>query len=212
VLPPAVAAPAPKPAPASAALAKPTPRTTYAPPAPAPVMSVREPAPPPWLDDAAVEEAFVAPVAVQPAPAASPLEPTPLGERWVSLVAMLNQRQAISALARELAMQAQLLEQRDGAEPLWRLRVERESLRAAPLVEKLRAALADALGIAPLQLEIVGGAVTDSPAKREAAERERAQREAEAVIHNDPLVKEMLAQFSSARIVPGSIKPRSPTP
>jgi DNA polymerase III subunit gamma/tau len=173
---------------------------------------VREPAPPPWLDDAAVEEAFVAPVVVKRAPVASPLEPTPLGERWVSLVGMLNQRQAISALVRELAMQAQLLEQRDGAEPLWRLRVERESLRAAPLVEKLRAALADALGIAPLQLVIVGGAVTDSPAKREAAERERAQREAEAVIHNDPLVKEMLAQFSSARIVPGSIKPRSPTP
>jgi DNA polymerase III subunit gamma/tau len=211
-LPPVIAAPTPRPAPASAALAKPTPRTTYAPPAPAPVMSVREPEPPPWFDEAPMEEAIAAPPVIKPTPTVAPLEPTPLGERWVVVVAMLNQRQAIGALVRELAMQAQLIEQRDGAQPLWRLRVERESLRASPLVEKLRAALADALGIAPLQLEAEGGAVTDSPARREAAERERAQREAEAVIHNDPLVKEMLAQFSSARIVPGSVKPRSPTP
>ena len=212
--PPAAAAPAPRPAPASAALAKATPRTTYAPPAPAPMMSVREPEPPSWFDEAPVEEAFEVPPAAKPAPAptAAPLEPTALGERWVTLVAMLNQRQSISALVRELAMQAQLVEQRDGAQPLWRLRVERESLRATALVEKLRTALAEALGIAPLQLEVEAGAVTDSPAKRETAERERRQREAEAIIHNDPLVKEMLAQFSSARIVPGSIKPRSPTP
>jgi DNA polymerase III subunit gamma/tau len=214
VSPPAAAAPVPRPAPASAALAKPTPRTTYAPPAtaPAPVMSVREPDPPPWLGDVPFEQAVEALPAIKPAPAAAPLEPTPLGERWVALVAMLNQRQAIGALVRELAMQAQLILQRDGAEPLWRLRVERESLRAPPLVEKLRAALADALGIAPLQLDVQAGVVTDSPARRETAERERRQREAEAIIHNDPLVKEMLAQFSSARIVPGSIKPRSPTP
>jgi DNA polymerase III subunit gamma/tau len=214
VSPPVAATPAPRPAPASAALTKPTPRTTCAPPAAAPLVSVRQAEPPPWFDDAPMEEAFDAPPVAKPAPAptAAALEPTPLGDRWVTLVAMLNQRQSISALARELAMQAQLTLQRDGAEPLWRLRVERESLRAPALVEKLRAALADALGIAPLQLEVEAGAVTDSPARREAAERERRQLEAEAIIHNDPLVKEMLAQFSSARIVPGSIKPRSPTP
>ena len=120
---------------------------------------------------------------------------------------MLNQRQSVTALARELAMQAQLIEQRDGAQPTWRLRVERDSLRAPALVEKLRAALAEAVGIAPLQIETESGAVTDSPAKRDAAERERRQREAEAIIHNDPLIREMLAQFSTARIVPGSIKP-----
>jgi DNA polymerase III subunit gamma/tau len=209
---PPAAAPAPKPAPASAALAKPTPRTTYAPPAPPAVMSAREPEPPSWFDEAPVEEGFAPPPVPKPSPSAVPLEPTPLGERWLALVAMLVERQSISALARELAMQAQLVEQRDGAQPLWRLRVERESLRTPALVEKLRAVLADALGIAPLQLEVEGGAVTDSPAKREAAERERRQREAESIIHNDPLVKEMLAQFSSARIVPGSVKPRSPTP
>ena len=205
---------APKPAPASAALAKPTPRTSYAPPAPAAQMAVREPEPPPWFDEAPLEEGFEIPSASKPAPVpkAAPLEPTPLGEHWMTIVAMLNQRQSISALVRELAMQAQLVEQRDGAEPLWRLRVERESLRATAHVEKLRAALAEALGIAPLKLEVEAGAVTDSVAKREAAERERLQRQADEIIRNDPLVREMLAQFPSARIVPGSVKPRSPTP
>ena len=214
VSPPVVAAPAPKPAPASAALAKPASRTSYAPPAPTPVMSARETEPPAWLDEAPIEERFDSPPVARPAPTpvAAPLEPTPLGDHWVTLVAMLTQRQSISALARELAMQAQLIEQRDGAQPQWRLRVERESLRAPAHVEKLRAALAEALGMAPLQLDVEAGAVTDSPARRETAERERRQREAEDIIQNDPLVKEMLAQFSSARIVPGSIKPRSPTP
>jgi DNA polymerase III subunit gamma/tau len=210
--PPVAAAPAPKPAPAGAALAKPSPRTTHAPPAPAPVLEVREPTPPSWLDEAPFDEDTAPPPLAQPAPAAAPLQPTPLGERWVALVALLNQRQAITALARELAMQAQLVEQRDGAQPLWRLRVERESLRAPALVEKLRAALADALGIAPLHIEVEGGVVTDSPAKRETAERERRQCEADDIIRNDPVTQQMLAQFSSARIVPGSIKPRSPTP
>jgi DNA polymerase III subunit gamma/tau len=209
---PVAAASVPRPAPASAALAKPTPRTSYASPVSAPVMSVQEPEPPTWFDEAPIDEGFDVPPATKPAPAVAPLQPTPLGDRWVTLVAMLTQRQSISALARELAMQAQLVEQRDGAQPLWRLRVERESLRAPAHVEKLRVALAEALGMAPLQLEVEAGAVTDSPARRESAERDRRQREAEAIIQNDPLVKEMLAQFSSARIVPGSIKPRSPTP
>jgi DNA polymerase III subunit gamma/tau len=36
---------------------------------------------------------------------------------------------------------------------------------------------------------------------------DRRQREAEAAIHNDPLVQELMSQFKNARIVPGSIKP-----
>ncbi len=213
VVPQAPVASSPKPVAASAALAKPVPaRASVAPsatPAPA-VKAAREPVPPPWLDDTPPDDGFEPTRAPTVAPApmvCAALEPTPLGERWMGLVAMLNQRQAISALVRELAMQAQLVDQRDGAEPLWRLRVERESLRAAALVDKLRGALAEGLGIAPLKLEVEAGTVTDSPAKREAAERERRQREAEDLIRNDPLVQEMLAQFPSARIVPGSIKP-----
>ena len=139
--------------------------------------------------------------------AAAALVHTPFGERWAGIVAMLEQRQLITALVRELALQAELIEQHDGAAPLWRLRVERESLRAAPLRDKLQAALAEALGIAPLRLELEAGTVQDTPARRLAAERQRRQQEAEQTIHNDPLVQEMLAQYKTARIVPGSIKP-----
>jgi DNA polymerase-3 subunit gamma/tau len=200
---------------ASAALAKPAPRVNVPVSPPPVVMMVREPSPPPWLADVPPED--VQPLA--PARVASPaaattiaLEPTPLGDRWVAVVAMLVERQSIAALVRELALQAQLLEQCDGAQPLWRLRVERESLRAPALVDKLRGALAEALGIAPLRLEVEAGVVTDSPARRDAAERERRQREAEATIRSDPFVQDLLAQFPSARIVPGSIKPRSSPP
>jgi DNA polymerase III subunit gamma/tau len=173
--------------------------------------------PPAWLDEPPDEfEATVlrepmprsSPAASRPAPVeAAPLLLTPLGERWAGIVAMLEQRHLVTALARELACQAELIEQHDGAAPLWRLRVERESLRTQPLREKLQAALADALGIATLRLELEPGTVQDTPAKRLAAERQRRQQEAEQTIHNDPLVQDMLAQFKTARIVPGSIKP-----
>jgi DNA polymerase-3 subunit gamma/tau len=175
----------------------------------APMPVVREVEPPTWLDEVPVEGERAAPVVATPAVATAvpTFEPTPLGDRWAGVVALLNERQAIGALVRELAMQAQLVEQRDGAQPVWRLVVERESLRAAATVDKLRGALADAIGIAPLRLEVEAGRVTDSPARRDAAERERRQREAEETIRNDPLVRELLAQFPTARIVPGSIKP-----
>jgi DNA polymerase-3 subunit gamma/tau len=128
---------------------------------------------------------------------------TALGDRWAETVARLVERQAVTALVRELAMQAQLVAV-EGA--LWRLRVERESLRAQPLRDKLQAALSELLQT-PQQLEIEGGGVEDSPARRDAAERARRQREAEQIIHGDPLVQELMGQFKTARIVPGSIKP-----
>ncbi len=217
---PVAAAAAPRP---SAALVKQAPRAVASTPAsdarPAPLSAGRVVRPahdgvPPWMDEPPPDDGFdaaparPAPVAaLSSAPDPAPIQLTPLGDRWADIVALLVQRQAISALARELAWQAQLTDQLDGAEPVWRLRVERESLRAAALVEKLRSALVDALGIGPLRLEVEAGAVHDSPARRDAAERERRQREAEELIRNDPLVQDMLAQFPSARIVPGSIKP-----
>ena len=189
----------------------------------APAAAARPVAPPPgppaWLDEVPAEEEYAAP-AVREAPPppfavasrgtvdAPAWQATPLGERWAAIVALLEQRQLVTALVRELAVQAELLEQQDGATPLWRLRVERESLRSTPLRDKLQAALAEALGITTLTLEVVAGTVQDTPARRAAAERQRRQHEAEQIIHNDPLVLEMLAQFKTARIVPGSIKPQ----
>ena len=37
--------------------------------------------------------------------------------------------------------------------------------------------------------------------------RQRGAREAEATIQQDPVVQELMSQFKTARIVPGSIKP-----
>ena len=49
----------------------------------------------------------------------------------------------------------------------------------------------------------------DSPARREAAARARRQQQAEQIMTSDPLVRELMSQFKTARIVPGSIKPHS---
>jgi DNA polymerase III subunit gamma/tau len=177
---------------------------------PAAVLSVREKEPPPWLDAPVADEDGIAvaqPATVPPPAAAAPaFTATPLGDRWAAVVKQLVDQGAISALARELAMQAECVAIEDGERPLWRLRVERESLRAPAQRDKLQAALSTLSG-APQRIEVEGGATNDTPARRDAAERERRQREAEQIIHDDPLVQQMLAQFKTARIVPGSVKP-----
>ena len=87
------------------------------------------------------------------------------------------------------------------------LRVERDTLRAPALAEKLRLALCDTLhGEVDLQLE--AGVADDSPALRDTAARAQAQAEAERVIRDDPLVQALMAQYKTARIVPGSVKPQ----
>ncbi len=192
------------------------PAAAAAAPRPSPEAAAVEP--PAWLDEAPPEFEMVverdapprprgATVHALPGEPAATLVATPLGERWAGIVAMLEQRQLITALVRELALQAELVAQGDAAAPLWRLRVERESLRTAALSDKLQAALVEGLGIAGLRLELQPGATQDTPARRNAAEKQRRQQEAEQIIHDDPLVQEMLAQFKTARIVPGSIKP-----
>jgi DNA polymerase-3 subunit gamma/tau len=57
------------------------------------------------------------------------------------------------------------------------------------------------------QIELLAGAAQDTPARRDAAAREQRQREAEEIIRNDPVVRDLMTQFKTARIVPGSIKP-----
>lgn len=195
------AAPA-RPAPAAAAAARP-----LAQPAPA-ALRVAAPEPPPWLDAPDEVPPADEPPAVAapplPAPLAAPsVHATPLGDRWNTLVRQMIERNAIGALVRELALQAQCTGV-DGA--TWSLRVERETLRSAQNVDKLQEALGTALG-APVTLRVEAGTVDDTPARREAAERARRQAEAEQIIHDDPLVRALLAQYKTARIVPGSVKP-----
>ncbi len=169
------------------------------------------PEPPPWLD--LPPEAEAEPMQVRERVAAPPRSPavaaptgvarTPLGDRWDREVRSLLEQGRITALARELAVQAQCVAI-DGS--LWQLRVEREALRAPAQRDRLQAALRDALGEAvTLQVEL--GATEDTPARREAAERARRQQQAEKIIHDDPLVQALMSQYSTARIVPGSVKP-----
>jgi DNA polymerase-3 subunit gamma/tau len=151
-----------------------------------------------------------APLAAEP-PAPAFAEPTvsdqTLGNRWYALVKPLCDAGQLAALARELALQAGLSAIDETATPpRWHLTVERESLRTAVLRDKLAAVLAGALG-RPVELVVEAGTPEDSPARRDAAARLRRQADAEATIQHDPVVRELLAQFKTARIVPGSIKP-----
>ncbi len=133
---------------------------------------------------------------------------TPLGDRWYALVSGLASAGSIAALVRELALQAELCDiRRVGPNEVWRLTVERDSLRTATNADKLLAALKMALGQDNLQLEAVAGVAQDSPARRDAEAAALRQFEAEQTIQGDPLVQAMLSQFRTARIVPGSIKP-----
>jgi DNA polymerase-3 subunit gamma/tau len=148
------------------------------------------------------------PYVVTSVPAPSPaLVPTALGARWAELVRQMNDAGSISAFARELAMQAECVALDERAMPIaCSLRVERESLRASAQCDKLQAALAALLGGA-VRLDVQAGVAQDSPARRDAAERARRQAQAEKIIHDDPLVQALMAQYKTARIVPGSIKP-----
>jgi len=131
-----------------------------------------------------------------------------LGDRWADLVGRMVEGGTITALVRELALQAQCVAvDEKAAVQAWRLRVERETLCAPAQLEKLQAALARMLGH-DVRIEVEAGAVQDCPAQREAELRARKQSEAEQIIHGDPLVQALMAQYKTARIVPGSVKPQ----
>jgi DNA polymerase-3 subunit gamma/tau len=132
---------------------------------------------------------------------------TELGERWAGIVQKMNDGGLIGAFTRELAMQSQCMVLDEHAETaVCRLRVERESLRASAHCDKLQAALAQVFRRA-VRLGVDVGVAEDSPAQRDAAQRARRQAEAEQIIHDDPLVRALMAQYKTARIVPGSVKP-----
>jgi len=173
--------------------------------------------PPPWIDAREASSSRPASgerpdVAVEAASAriidAAPLglDSQRLGDRWTETVRRMIDAGSIGALVRELALQAECVAIDTAATPMvWRLRVERETLRAASHCDKLQAALAEAVG-RPVRVETEVGIAVDSPALREAAERARRLAEAEQTIENDPLVRALMSQYKTARIVPGSVK------
>ncbi len=123
------------------------------------------------------------------------------GAFWHQTVQALVQAQAVSALARELALQSQLIG-RD--EDQWILRVESESLNQSGSRDRLGQALQDAGFAVVLLVEV--GRVSDSPARRNASASAERQQAAESIIHSNPLVQTWIRDFG-AKIVPGSIRP-----
>ena len=131
----------------------------------------------------------------------------PLSDRWAELVGQLQARGLIAALVRELAIQAQCIAHEDGGtHSLWRLRVERESLRSDNLRDRLAQALSELLGH-EARLELERGVAFNTPAQRDQVARELRQQRAEQLISGDPLVQQLMQQYPGARLVPGSIQP-----
>ncbi|WP_286997402.1 DNA polymerase III subunit gamma/tau C-terminal domain-containing protein, partial [Comamonas sp. UBA7840] len=163
---------------------------------------------PPVWDDVPLEaslsaesEAVQVPVKGVAQDAIQALEPTPLGDTWHAIVTQLDESQAIVALVRELAMQSQLIAQEGH---VWTLRVQRTSLNQAMPRERLLKALAHITDCTSLHVE--NGKVSDTPALRNKARAEARQKQAEAIVMNDPSVQH-LQQSLGATIVPGSIRP-----
>jgi DNA polymerase-3 subunit gamma/tau len=127
------------------------------------------------------------------------LQATEEGAYWQSVVQQLIAQEAVTALVRELALQSQLVARDAGH---WLLRVERESLNQGSNRERLQQALQAAGHAVQLSVEI--GRVQDSPAKRAAAAAQERQQQAEQLIHSDPQVQALMADFG-AKIL--SIKP-----
>lgn len=158
-----------------------------------PVRDAGEPGP---MDQPQPREAHGAQTVLPAAPGGS-VE----GDFWFDAVMQLVRAEAITALVRELGLQSQLVA-RDTAD--WLLRVERSSLNQGNTRERLAAALQTIGHTVRLSVEI--GSVSDSPARRLAAQAARRQQEAEAHILGDPFVQAMMRDFGG-KIVPGTLKP-----
>ncbi len=131
-------------------------------------------------------------------------------ERWSAWIGALLGAQSVTALVRELALQAQCVSVDDAGLAV-QLLVRSDSLRGEALAAKLADALRRHTG-QEWRLVVALGEVTDSLALRDARRRERRQSQAEAIIRQDPLVQGLLSQFPGARIVPGSVRPIGPQP
>jgi DNA polymerase-3 subunit gamma/tau len=126
-----------------------------------------------------------------------------LADFWATLVAQLIALDAIKTMARELALQSQLLANDDG---VWTLRVESPSLNSPANIEKLQAAVnLQRPGAPAIRLTVAIGPVTDTPVRRNQALAKERQAQAEALINNDPFVKDMVRNWGG-KVVAGSIK------
>ena len=143
-------------------------------------------------------------IAIQSIPVhlSSPVD-SELGDFWANLVTQLIAADAIKTMARELALQSQLVSH-EGA--VWTLRVESPSLNSPTNIDRLQTAVnSNQPGAPSVKLTVEIGVVTDTPVRRNMALTKERQAQAEALIHNDPFVQDMIRNWGG-KVVPGSIK------
>ncbi len=121
-------------------------------------------------------------------------------EAWVGLVQQLLDAQAIQGLVQQLAVQSQCVEK--GASHLT-LRISQPSLKSDSTRDELQAALQSVGRHEALVIEV--GPVQDSWGRRNSAKIEARQKQAEALITQDPWVQSLMTDWG-AKIVSGSIK------
>jgi len=105
-------------------------------------------------------------------------------------------------MTRELAVGSELISA-DG--DVFRLRVAVKALAEPGTVERLRAALATALG-RQVRLSVDVGETGDTAAARAERTRSDKQKRAEQSIYNDPFVQQLIENFGAV-VDPSSIKP-----
>ena len=134
------------------------------------------------------------------------IEPTAEGDFWLQVVSELLDKGAVTALARELALQSQLVAVDEASRPHhWLLRVERASLNQAGAKDRLLAALAEQGRAVALSVEI--GRVVDTPGMRIRAEQAKQLRMAEQALKSDPMLEPVFQSFGG-KIIEGTLMPR----
>jgi DNA polymerase-3 subunit gamma/tau len=122
---------------------------------------------------------------------------------WPALVARLK----VAGLVKELAQRSELVSAEGDH---FRLRAPLKTLIEAGTVEKLKAALAAALGRAVRVTAEVGNTKGPTAAGLAAQASAERQRQAEEAIYGDPFVRELIDNFG-ASVDPASIRPRDGT-
>ncbi len=173
----------------------PAPTVDAKPVAPRAVPLVAQPAP----RSSAPAPRATAPAAAAKAPARVAVEAAFDGD-WPALVARLK----VGGLVKELATRSELVSHEGDA---MKLRVPLKTLLDAGALDKLKAAVSQALGRTVRLTAEVG--TTAGPTAAGIAERARAekQRQAEEAIYGDPFVRELLDNFG-ASVDPASIRPK----
>ncbi len=138
----------------------------------------------------------------QPALAATAVAAPPVtfDGNWPALVARLN----VAGLVKELAQRSELVSAEGDH---FRLRAPLKTLIEAGTVDKLKAALATALGRPVRVTAEVGNTTGPTAAGLAAQASSERQRQAEEAIYGDPFVRELIDNFG-ASVDPASIRPR----